>query len=97
MRSLFTAPQVVSASLLKLYSSLSSTDLRNAVLVVESHSPQPLKNGVRIYLWPYSLHFSLRTNYAYTVTAASLGILLQMYCIVVSSFNYGPVKWKPVP
>ena len=43
MQSLFTAPQVVSASLFKLYSSLSSTDLRNAVLVVESHSPQPLK------------------------------------------------------
>lgn len=43
MQSLFTAPQVVSASLFKLYSSLSSTDLRNAVLVIESHSPQPLK------------------------------------------------------
>lgn len=90
MQSLFTAPQVVSASLLKLYSSLSSTDLRNAVLVVESHSPQPLRNGVFTSVY-------VRTSYAYTVTAASLGILLQMYCIVVSSFNYVPVKWKPVP
>ena len=43
MRTLFTAPQILSASLFKLNSSLSSTDLRNAVLVVESHSPQPLK------------------------------------------------------
>ena len=97
MQSLFTAPQVVSASLLKLYSSLSSTDLRNAVLVVESHSSQPLKNGVYICGHTAFTSVYLRTNYAYTVTAASLGILLQMYCIVVSSFNCVPVKWKPVP